>query len=115
MTDIIIKTLITFLAIYGLMGFVREVVEFFFSPKRKFDELIVVVKVLNSENTLEATVRMILWKCMSSRHGGFTPNILIVDMGSTDSTAEIAQRLCRDYGFIRYTSYELYNKAKQKE
>jgi len=115
MTDIIIRTLVTFLAIYGLMGFVKEIVEFFFSPKRKYDELTVVVKVLNSENTLEATVRMILWKCMSSRHGAFTPNILIVDMGSTDSTPEIAERLCRDYGFIRYTSFDIYNKAKQKD
>ncbi len=113
MADIIIRTFITFFAVYGLMGFVREVVEFFFSPKRKFDELIIVVKVLNSEDTLEATVRMILWKCMSAKHGGFTPNILIVDMGSDDSTPEIAKKLCRDYSFIKYTTYDVYSHNDQ--
>ena len=117
MTDAIVKTLVTFFAVYGLMGFVREIIDFFFSPKRVYEDLVVVVKVLNSQDTLEATVRMILWKCLSHSHGSFTPNILIVDLGSSDDTPQIAKRLCNDYSFIEYTTNELYLKSKniQKE
>lgn len=113
MMDILIKTAVTFFAIYGLMGFLREIIDFFFSPKKIYDDLVVVVKVLNSQATLEATVRMILWKCLSISHGSFTPNILIVDLGSTDDTAVIAKKLCEDYSFIQYTTNELYLKAKK--
>lgn len=114
MIELIAKTIISFLVIYGFIALVKSVFSVVFSPKGSYDDIVVVVKVLNSEESLEATVRMILWKCLKFTHGGFVPNILIVDMGSTDSTAEIAKRLCADYSFIEYTTAELYNQAKNK-
>ncbi len=114
MIELVTKTIITFLVIYGFIALVRAVFNAVFSPKGSYDDIVVVVKVLNSEESLEATVRMILWKCLKFTHGGFVPNILIVDMGSTDSTSEIARRLCADYSFIEYTTSELYNEAKNK-
>lgn len=114
MIELCLKTIISFLVIYGFISLVKEIFNAIFTPKGSYDDIVVVVKVLNSEESLEATVRMILWKCLKFTHGGFVPNILIVDMGSTDSTADIAKRLCSDYSFIEYTTSEKYDEAKNK-
>lgn len=114
MADVVIKTLITFFCIYGLTDFFKGILKFFFVPKNSLNNLVIVVKVLNSEKTLEGTIRMLLWKTLSTSHGGFTPNILIVDMGSTDSTPEIAKKLCNDYEFISFKTYDEYLKSKKE-
>ena len=114
MADVVIKTLITFFCIYGLTDFLKSVLKFFFLSKNPLDNLVIVIKVLNSEKTLEGTIRMLIWKTLSTSYGGFTPNILIVDMGSTDSTAEIAKKLCNDYDFISYKTYDEYLKSKKE-
>ena len=52
MADILIKTFISFFAIYGIVAFAKEIIDFFFPGKHKYDELVVVVKVKNSEKTV---------------------------------------------------------------
>lgn len=113
MMDILLKTLITFFAIYGLTQFIKDVFLFFFREKNS--RYTIVVKVLNAENFLEAIVRMIVWKTLAFTGGHHTPEILIVDMGSTDSTIDIAKKLCSDYSFIAYTTKDAYEKIKSKE
>jgi len=115
MISIITRTLITFFAIYGFTALIKEILDMFFMPKKNLKDLLIVIKVLNSEDTLEGIVRMILWKCLSLTHGGFMPNILIVDMGSSDDTADIAKRLSHDYSFIRYTTHEEYLNSQKKD
>lgn len=115
MIEVIFKTAITFFAIYGIVQIFKDVLFFLSDSHRAYDNISVVVKVLNNEETLEATIRMILWKILKITHGSFMTDILIVDMGSTDSTAEIAKRLCNDYSFIHYTTNELYLKNKSEK
>lgn len=112
MAEVIIKSLVTFFAIFGFVQLLREFVGYMFS-KIDNGDLVVVIKVRNSEETIEATVRMVIWKSLSYSHGGRIPDILIVDMGSDDSTPVIAKKLCDDYSFIHYTTEDLYNKAKE--
>ena len=54
--------------LFGIMLVSGGIVSLRKLSKRKYDEMLVVVKVKNSENTLEATVRMILWKCLCASH-----------------------------------------------
>ena len=113
MMDILLKTLITFFAIYGVTQFIKDV--FFFSFRSKTGRYTIVVKVMNAQDSLEAIIRMVVWKTIAITGGHYMPEILIVDMGSTDSTIEIAKRLCSDYSFIAYTTKEAYEKIKSKE
>ena len=113
MANIIIKTAITFFAIYGLTQFIKDIIYILLKGKTK-SNYVIVVKVLNAEESLEATIRTIVWKTLAITRENHMPEILIVDMGSTDSTAEIAKKLCSDYGFIAYTTKELYLKVKNK-
>ena len=114
MIDIISRTFITFFAIYGLTQLIRDIV-FFFAEGKSKQKLTVVVKILNAEESLEGVIRSLVWKIIKFTDGSFMPDILIVDMGSTDSTLDIAKRLCKDYSFISYTTKEIYEKIKSKE
>ena len=91
---------------------IKDIIDFcneYYNDKKKCT---LVIKVKNGENSLEYTVRMLIWKFLGSSSGGYIPEILIVDMGSDDMTEQIAERLCRQYHFIYYTTAELYEKAK---
>ena len=111
-TTIIFKSLLTFFAIYGLVQLVKDICTFCTDIYKSKEKCTLVIKVRNGENSLEYTVRMLIWKFLSSSSGGYVPEILIVDMGSDDLTEQIAKRLCREYSFIYYTTSELYEKAK---
>ncbi len=115
MIVIIIKSLLTFLIIYGFVNLIEEVMQFFSNDnKNNNTDAIIVIKVKNSAETLEGAVRSVILRSLKYSYGGTIPDILIVDLGSEDETSEIAKRLCEDYPFIYYTTEELYNKAKGK-
>ena len=112
MVDIIIKTAVTFFAIYGFVCIIRDIAEFFVANRRFDDDVVVVIKVKNAANSLEATVRLVMWRWLALTRGSQVPNILIVDLGSTDETCEISKRLSDDYSFIQYTTKEIYDKSR---
>lgn len=111
MSDVLLKTVITFLAVYGLVELIKDIFYCFTTNIRNKD-IVIVVKVKNAESNLEYTIRAIVWKTLAYTRGNYMPDILIVDLGSDDCTAQIAKKLCSDYSFIQYTTNELYNKAK---
>ena len=114
MIAVIFKTIITFLSLYGFVHLIKDIISEFTGKSNKCnDDIAVVIKVKNAEQSIEATVRNIILKCLSNSFGGYIPDIIIVDMGSDDDTAIIAQKLCDDYTFVYYTTYDLYEKAKR--
>ena len=114
MSTVILKTLITFLAIFGLIQLVTSVFSFFkeFSDEKK--ELYVFIHVKNQENNIEYIVRTTILNFLNSYGGRVVPYIVIVDKGSDDRTEEISRRLCDDYEFIYYTTEEDYLKFKNE-
>lgn len=111
-TTIIYKSLLTFFALYGLVQLIKDVINFCTDIFNDKEKCTLVIKVKNGENSLEYTVRMLVWKMLGSSSLGYIPEILIVDMGSDDMTEKIAKKLCDEYSFIYYTTSELYEKAK---
>lgn len=115
MFGVILKTFITFFAIYGALALVSEVAKSVFCPSPTFDDdVFVILKVCNQQEKLESVVRGIIWKNLTLSNGGYVPNIVIVDMGSTDETAQIAQRLSMDYSFIYFTTCEEFDQFNFK-
>lgn len=114
MSDILFKTLITFLTVYGFVELVKDIF-YCFTANIRDKDIVIVVKVKNAEASLEGTIRAIVWKTLAYTRGNYMPDILIVDLGSDDCTADIAKKLCNDYSFIQYTTKELYDKAKNNK
>lgn len=110
--SVFIKSIVTFLAIYGLVQLLKDL-WLWFLKENKCEDLVIVIKVKNSEESLEATIRMIIWKYLKYESECKLPEIIIVDMGSEDSTPEIARKLCQEYCFIHYTTEDIYIIAKE--
>lgn len=111
MLYVIYSTLITFSVIYTAVGFIKSLIKFFRCKDEYADDgTFVVLRVCNQEENVEAVVRMLICKYLKISNGEFIPNILIIDMGSTDTTPDICRRLCTDYSFVYYTTYEDYAK-----
>ncbi len=111
-TTIVIRSIVTFFFIYGFVQLIKDIIAFSTDAYKERKKCTLVIKVKNGESSLEYTIRMLIWKFLSSSSGGYIPEILIVDMGSDDLTEKIAKKLCNDYSFIYYTTSELYEKAK---
>ena len=113
MISIILKTIMSFFVIYGFANLCKDIFIYLLNNKSKdTTETIIVMKVRNSQDTLENAVRSVIWKCLNQNNGGRIYDILIVDLGSFDDTALIAKKLSEDYSFVHYTTEELYKKAK---
>lgn len=116
MADVFLKSIITFFVIYGIVYFVKEIIKFFtLQTGSNNEDLFVVIKAKNSQDTLEMTVRNIIWTFLNKSQGGYIPDILIVDMDSTDETLNIAKKLSQNYNFVYYTTNTLYEKAKVRD
>lgn len=113
MYQIVFKTIITFFVVYALLDIIVRIIDMIFGRDKGDEEsTFIVVKVMNQENNLEHIIRGIIWKNLTAAKGGRLPTVLIVDMGSTDDTLEIASRLAKDYPFIHCTDIEDYEKIK---
>ena len=112
MYEILFKTAITFFVIYALIDILTRFYRFLTSENKQQGELFIVIKVKNQENNLECIIRSVIWNFLAHNGGTNVPNILIVDLGSEDSTSLIAEKLCDDYEFIFYTTEEKYNELK---
>lgn len=113
MLSVFFKSVFCFLSVYAVIDITRRLIGLAFSknPAVK-DDVFVVIKIKKHTKCIEGVVRSIIWQSLSLGGGGFVPSILIVDMGTDSETAQIAQKLCDEYGFIYYTTEEKYESMK---
>lgn len=114
MYEVLLKTIITFLVIYALIDIVSRIFNHFVKDKNHIGETFVVIKVKNQETNLEYIVRSVIWQFLNKNGGTKVPYILIVDLGSNDSTNVIAQKLSEDYEFIYCATEDKYNEMKNQ-
>jgi len=115
MLDVILQSVICFLAVYGLIQMGFNIYDAFMDMRHdKQKNMYIIITVKNQQDTIERIVRYLVWKNLNNEYGGILPNILIVDMGSTDDTPEILSRLHREYNFIQVTDRQNYIKFMEK-
>ena len=98
-----------FFAVLGIIHFFRYLFYFaieIFSPGQRS---VVVVKVKNQQENIEHIIRKIVWDSLNVNNEAGVPDILVVDMGSTDDTCKILQKLKDEYDFIAVTDKEGYD------
>ncbi len=114
--NILLQSVFCFFVVYGVIqmgiNIYRELCNVYFV---KNEDVYIIITVKNQQDTIEGIIRSIVWKSLNSkRGGGIVPNILVVDMGSTDETPEILERLCVEYDFIEVTDNVEYTKILEK-
>ena len=81
---------------------------------KRNDDVYIIITVKNQQETIEGIIRSVVWKSLNNSNGGIVPNILVVDMGSTDETLNILKRLNIEYNFIEVTDSKNYAKMLEK-
>jgi len=108
---IFFKAVFSFLAIFGLIQLCINA--YAILNKICFDkvdgagDVHIIVTVKNQQDAIEGIVKSLVWKSLNNEYGGIVPNILIIDMGSTDETPKILEKLHRDYEFIKIEVREI--------
>ncbi len=60
-----------------------------------------VITAKNAEDSIEGIVRSIAWQISSTSNKSFLPaEVFVIDLGSTDCTFSILEKLTKEYTFI---------------
>ncbi len=98
--------IVCFFAVIGVICVLAFLKDYFFTtPEERFT---VVVTVCNQQDTVEGTIRAVVWNCLHKLGPRTVPHIIAVDLGSTDETTNILKRLSNEYDFITVTDREGY-------
>ncbi|NLY42396.1 MAG: hypothetical protein GX066_00135 [Clostridiaceae bacterium] len=114
MMEILVQSLICFFALYGVIQLGLNIYNMINDYKLEKDKVYIIITVKNQQDTIEGVIRSIVWKSLNNYHGGVIPNILVVDMGSTDDTPIILDKLCLEYDFIKVTNSKEYINVLEK-
>ena len=112
--NIIIQSTICFLTIYGAIQIVLNIYDFLCKNQFKDDNIYIIITVKNQQDTIEGIIRAVVWRSLNNYYGGIVPTIFVIDMGSTDETLQILDKLCKDYEFIEVINKEEYEAILEK-
>lgn len=105
-----IDALFWFFAIVGAFSLITDFTGFFTALRREENEPCVVLTVKDQQDSVEGQLRSIVWQNLHAQNGGRVPKIVVVDLGSSDATPQILQKIAKDYDFIEVTDREGYIK-----
>lgn len=95
MNNFIINTCIWTLALYGLFEIIKNIIYICTYTNCKQDGIYVIVATKNQENKIEGFLRWFLFKIFYGKDE-FIKDIIITDLGSTDKTLEIEEKIVKE-------------------
>lgn len=113
MVEFIITSIIWILALYGFFEIVKTIIHIHKYPKVSFNHTSFIITVYNQENNIEYFLKLFIYKMLYYNFS--IPEVIIVDLGSTDNTLEILKTFSKDFGFINVLTVEEYQKIRKLE
>ena len=99
MLDFITNGIIWTLALYGLIEIIKTIYYICTCTNLESDGIYFIVAVKNQEEKIEGFMRSILFRILYGKEE-CVKNIIVADLGSTDKTKEILEKLEQDYKVI---------------
>ena len=99
MLDFITNAIIWVLALYGLIEIIKTIYYICTCTNLESDGIYFIIAVKNQEEKIEGFMRSILFRILYGKEECIK-NIIVSDLGSTDNTKQILQKLQQDYKFI---------------
>ncbi len=96
MLDFIINSIIWIFAIYGLIEIIKTIYYICTYTKLESDGIYFIITVKNQEDKIEGFLRSILFRMIYGKEE-YINNVIVVDLGSTDGTKEIIEKMSKDY------------------
>ena len=101
MLDFILNGIVWVLALYGFIEIYYACVY----SKIKTEGIYFIIAVKNQEEQIEGFMRSILFRVLYGKEENIN-DIIISDLGSTDNTKEILEKLQEDYKFINLLDWK---------
>ena len=109
MLYILETTFFWFFAILGFVGLMHRIIQAIFGKLEKKKRFCVLMTVQNEEKEIEGMLRSVVWSYLNQKNGCILPEIIVIDLDSTDGTYEILQRLSEEYPFIHPITKQEYS------
>lgn len=104
MGDFILNTILWTLALYGLFEIVKTIINIYTYTNLKSDGIYVIIAVKNQQNKIEGFLRSFLFRILYGKEENIK-DIIVTDLGSSDETVPILDRLANDYEGLRITNW----------
>ena len=105
MIEFLLNTCFWTLALYGLFEIIKNIITLSTYTKFKSDGIYVIIAVKNQEEQIEGFMRSIIFRILYGKEENIN-EIIVSDLGSTDKTKEILEKLQNDYKFINLMDWE---------
>ena len=89
-------------SIYGLFEIIKNLIRTYLKPKVSSNGIYLIIAVKNEENKIEGFLRSFLFRLLYGKED-MIDNIFVLDLNSTDKTADILNILSKDYDCLKYT------------
>ncbi len=106
MLDFILTSILWILALYGLFEIIKTIIHIRKYPKISFTDTSFVITVHNQENNIEYFLRLLIYQMLYYNLN--IPEVIVVDLDSTDNTLDILRAFAKDFNFITVLSLEEY-------
>lgn len=105
MENFIINSLLWTFALYGLFELVRQIINICTYTNMKADGIYIIIAVKNQEERIEGFLRSCLFKLLYGKEE-YIKDIIVADLGSTDKTKEIVDKMSLDYECVKITNWK---------
>ena len=96
MSDFIFNGILWTLALYGLIEIIRTIMSSLTYRNLKSNGIYLIIAVKNVEEIVEGFLRSFIFRVMYGKED-FIKDIIIADLNSTDSTAQILEKMRKRY------------------
>ena len=105
MLDFFVNVIFYTLAIYGFVEIVKNIYYICTYTKLKSDGIYLIVATKNQEKQIEGFLRNFLFRMIYGKEEAIK-QIMIADLGSSDQTKEIVDKIGKDYGQIKSVNWK---------
>ncbi len=106
MLNFILNGIIWVLALYGLIEIIKTIYYACICSKIKTNGIYFIIAVKNQEKQIENFMRSTIFRILYGKEENIK-EIIVSDLGSTDNTKEILEKLKRDYEFLNLLDWSI--------
>ena len=105
MLDFISNGIIWTFAIYGLIEIIKTIYYICTYTKLESEGIYFIIAVKNQEEKIEGFMRSVLFRMLYGKEE-YIKNVMVTDLGSSDKTKEIIEKLSQDYKNINLIDWK---------